>query len=277
MSDCRYTPPARPSTPTSLHFGACAASLAGSAAGSKIGAGHVPVDSRSPEYLAAMRGLLGPEAGPPSDDEKARIRMEEEHKKRSRLESSDRDGVTDSTQIMGVRSATFEGRGEGRRRALQGAEGESVDELIPPGLICTRDHAAREVNGHGMRKEVSHDVQPEEEGEGVATVVDVPSRERQSSREAIGGRADVVKLWETPGEARERLTFRLAIAARAMDVANAATAWTSAMASKTGLMRPENWATLAEGTARFAGVGALHGRALSWKGVKASGRPGVTW
>lgn len=236
MGNCRYSPP--PSSPLQSRF-------------------LVDPDHQWAEYFAARRGLFGPEAGPPSDEEKrARCggRVSGSGLTRSSGEGSG-GGVGECKGGEGISDAPAgslslppreDERGDGGNEGGQNAEKERLLQM---------GEKLRQRNGHGE----DGDEMEEEKGE-------------ESLHNPVRG-----KIWETPAEARERLQFRLRMAERGMDVASASSAAAAAMMSAAGSRRPEVWAVSAEKAARSAGVGALHGKALQAEEAEAGGRPGVTW
>lgn len=85
MGDCPYTPPPRPP--------------------SWLLAPTADVDPQQAEYLAARRGLFGPEAGPPSDDEK--------RKPLQTASGSGSGAATLAADAAGCRQGKEESKGEG--------------------------------------------------------------------------------------------------------------------------------------------------------------------
>lgn len=236
MGNCRYSPP--PSSPLQSRL-------------------LVDPDNQRAEYFAARRGLFGPEAGPPSVQEK-RARCGGRVSGDGLTESSGEGSSGGVGECKGGEGTSDAPAGslslpprehEGGHGGDEGGRNDEKERLLQMG------EKLRQRNGHGG----GDGDEMEEEGEGNPHT---PARE---------------KIWETPAEARERLQFRLRMAERGMDVATASSAAAAAMMSAAGSRRPEVWAVAAEKAARSAGVGALHGKALQAEEAEAGGRPGVTW
>lgn len=270
MGDCPYTPP--PLSHLLWRGDGPLASLTARTAAATPG-----VDMERAEYLAAMRGLFGPEAGPPEDDEKV---------VKQQLNATCKEGKT--PLVSGVVSGSSDsdsggsvadggsgggGVGDGKRSGLKveaetgdgagtGTEEEKVSwsgSGTPSPQSLLENGLARE-GGGGKGRE--HNGKGRKSGE---------SGEKQEN----GGR-DMLprkKSWETPAEARDRLRFRLSIASRRMDVVAAAAAMTMKAESNKG----EPWAARMNRTARAAGVCAIHGKALQPEEAAAGGKKGVTW
>lgn len=236
MGNCRYSPP--PSSPLQPRL-------------------LVDPDHQRAEYFAAMRGLFGPEAGPPSDEEK-RARCGGRVSGGGLAGSSGGGSGGGVGECKGGEGASYAPAGSLSLPPREDEGGDGGDEggrsVGEKERLLQMGEKLRKRNGHG-----GDDDEMEEEGE---KNPHTPARE---------------KSWETPAEARERLQFRLRMAERGMDVATASSAAAATMMSAAGSRRPEVWAVAAEKAARSAGVGALHGKALQAEEAEAGGRPGVTW
>lgn len=127
--NCPYAPPPPPAVP--------------------FDAADVGDDPRRAEYLAAMRGLFGPEAGPPSDDKKIRIAAEKT-RRRLRQENGDKK-KSETTPLPGggeSRGRRETGQGGGVREEKGGGdrddEGAACEGVADGGTPLQRnDHAKR--------------------------------------------------------------------------------------------------------------------------------------
>ncbi len=253
MGNCPYEPPlSPPASPEPVDSAATATA-----------AGAVGSDPSRAEYLAAVRGLFGPEAGPVSDKDKFR---KEARRRRRR-------GAAAAAGDAAAAAAAGGGGGGGGGVSGDGLAGKQ-EEKGGSGVDGDRDNGSAE----SMRAPAVGAAAPGAPvGTAAAAAKERAGQEERHLPQAITGRKAERRRWETPEEARERLRLRLDMAWRGVGVATAAAAATAAIMARAGSRRSEGWAVAANKASRSSGVLALHGKALSPEDAEEGGRPGVTW
>lgn len=197
-------------------------------------------DPQRLEYEAAMRGLLGPEAGPPRPPP-SRAR----NGASSKAKVSNDTTMTTSAAAAAATGATEVANGD--------ASGVASNATIAPSSATSTATA------------IAATTAPT-----VADSIDNGTNEKRLL--CSGCTCHHRPRWETPQEARERLRFRLEIISRRLGVAIA-----SAAAGPPRRAPAERWGVAAGKLARAAGVGSLHGKALTASEAIAAGKQGVTW
>lgn len=269
---CPFQPP-RPS----IHSRRCTTTKAPTASRDCCAVGECGVnenfDPERAEFIAAMRGLFGPEAGPP--DSPASMPQRLSSKKKVASASSQNANVTGAGGGEGGEEVIKGGSGGGGATVASGTD-SNTSRTTPDKASTTT--AAPTTNGKVSANNTtlassatSANTQNCAPGHGGKSTHD--SRIRATEDDEEGKRLrNYRRRWETPEEARDRLRFRLEMITRRLDVAIASSA-----VGPPRRLQVEPWGVTAGKVARAAGVGSLHGKALADDEAIAGGKPGVTW
>lgn len=257
------------------------------------------VDPKRAEFFAAMRGLFGPEAGPPDDDHRPLRRRVGQGTVEAAGTVGNSNPITTTSTVAAINETaeapvgveegvtpsslpgtTAEGaEGEGCEDGSDGpvvdVGGEEEQKVVEANGSPPLDPGTSGVSRTSTKGDTNELQAKEARANHVLPRQDMHSQEVTREGQPGKGAKDEMhsrRTWETPEQARERLKFRLKIVERRLDIAVAAAA---SAAPRRSVAEP--WISGAAKMARAAGVGTMHGRTLVSDDALAGGTAGVTW
>lgn len=243
------------------------------------------VDPERAEFSAAMRGLFGPEAGPPCEgDGSSRKRCGRGRQAHKTVEDNGlgvgldlEDASVMASPLKAVAKAAGHESGE-----ISSSVSEALAESKDAGDAGDAGGPGVESGGDATSNSAHGVLDSSKAGDGGKLTSAVPKAAQEVSTQGTSAEDDEAvakgqgaaprRTWETPEQARKRLRFRLNMVERRLDMS---VGTTIGAPSRRSAIEP--WIVTAVKKARSAGVGTLHGKALKIEEAVAAGEAGVTW